>query len=102
MRTPKYHPLLTQQPSKEIIRGQTDYAIATTGMEDTERRVWMLARELSFTTWFPPLADTSDGKFHLSHWAVLITSSNVSEHDFSRVLVDGSKSDKAVLGCCMS
>ena len=50
-------------------------------MEDTERRVWILARELSFATWFPPLVGTSESKFHLCHWAVLITPTQVSWDD---------------------
>ena len=75
-------------------------------MEATERSVWILARELSFATLFPALTDTSDGKFHLCHWGVLVTSRELSEADIiqawndrmAQTVADESKNSKAVLG----
>lgn len=38
-----------------------------------KRNVWLFARPLSGTRWLPTLAKSSDGKFHLCHWGVLVT-----------------------------
>jgi len=39
----------------------------------SRRTVWLLARPLSYSQWLPPLADTSEGKYHLCHWAILVS-----------------------------
>jgi hypothetical protein len=44
----------------------------------TLRSVWLLARPLSAVTIFPPFAVTSQNKFPLCHWGVLITKLDVS------------------------
>jgi len=45
------------------------------------RNVLILARPLSISRWFGPLADTSDGKMPLCHWAVLVADPDVTISD---------------------
>ena len=35
--------------------------------------VWLLTRPLSYETSLPPLSGSSDGKYHLRHWGVLVS-----------------------------
>src|SRR5271170_7337812 len=57
-----------------------------TVMEDDTRRVWILARPLSLATWFPPFVETSNTKFHLCHWGVLITANTITITDVTATL----------------
>ena len=56
---------------------QTDPRCSTPKTVESEvesiRFVWLFARPLSLTTYFPPLGWVSEGKFHLCHWGVMIT-----------------------------
>jgi hypothetical protein len=44
----------------------------------TKRSVWIIARPLSKAFLFPPFAATSEGKFSLNHWGVLVTEFDVT------------------------
>lgn len=74
--------------------------------DDMERRksvlrhVWILARPLSTAIWFPFVGKTSDGKFHLCHWAVLVSDMNIAS---TRAIALGAQdleaqSEETVLG----
>jgi len=47
--------------------------------KDNEKSVWILARPVSGANWFPMLAKSSAGKFHLCHWAVLVSNLLIEE-----------------------
>ena len=67
------------------------------------RKVWILARPLSLTQWLPALADTSDGRFHLCHWAILLTDANIAIRDIKAGLTEdpilmSSSANQSILG----
>jgi hypothetical protein len=43
------------------------------------RNVWIFARPLSGTRWFPVTAKSSTGKFHLCHWGILVSEVTVMD-----------------------
>lgn len=45
----------------------------TPNFEYQYRNVWIFARPLSVSRWFRPLINTSEGRFHLCHWGVLVS-----------------------------
>ena len=51
--------------------------------------VWIFARPLSFARKFVPFQFTSNGKYHLCHWGVLVSSLPVEE--MKNILVEGGK-----------
>ena len=66
-----------------------------------ERFVWVIARPLSATRLVAPLEFTSNGKFHLCHWGVLV--SDLSIEVLTTLLVESGKTpttddNDAVLG----
>ena len=46
---------------------------------NVKRNVWILARPLSGTKYLPILRKTSNTKFHLCHWAVLVSGVDVAD-----------------------
>jgi hypothetical protein len=49
-------------------------------MLDSEKRgVWLFAKPLSGAQGIPALVSTSDGRFHLCHWGVLVTELSVTD-----------------------
>lgn len=61
--------------------------------------VWLLARPLSAANLFPPFESTSNGKYHLCHWGVLITDISIPDMNvlLSRTKQDGRR-DTTKLG----
>jgi hypothetical protein len=43
------------------------------------RNVWIFARPLSGTRFFPVMAKSSAGKFHLCHWGILVSEATVMD-----------------------
>jgi len=54
---------------------------------DVERKVWILARPLSLAFWFSALVDTSNERFHLCHWAVLLTTNDLTITDIKYTML---------------